>query len=214
MIHWTEIVTLLEMWKTQRYTLRGAQVPTQPLGVHLYPTRIGTERTNCCTFTAHLLSLAFVKEFSLTQWKNWMVSRDGQSSTVPGFGPRVCMEWGVASTSPAEAGPWLCQIFSNGGGHSFIIVDHDKYTDRVLTLESCGSLDGVGWRQIGAFRDVPHPGSDWVDKVTQTWKQRIDGVHAAHVVRLNITGVKDWLANDDGEVCSILSRGSTGHDVR
>lgn len=191
----SRVSDLLNQCTEQRYQLRRAQCPSQPRGVRV--SRVGTDTTNCVTFSAWLLSHAFGADFSLAQWRRWMVSSAALTvPRVPGWGPSVILEWGAGSTAPS-AGPWLIQKFSARGGHSFIILDYHKPTGRVLTLESAGSLDGVGWGQIGPLRDRFHPGRDWHLEVTQTWSSRIDDVRAAHVVGLNITGVEDWLVSGD-----------------
>ena len=189
-----ELVSLFELCKSNRYVLRRAQCPTQPYG-GVRVLRTGPDTTNCVTFTAWILSHALKPSaFTLAQWKRWMVSGTAPKVLpVPHYGPGVVVEWGCGTTEPGD-GPWLAQVFNRrGGGHSFIILDHERVTGRVLTLESCGSLDGIGYRQIGALRDVDHPGADWASKVTQTWAERIDDVKSAHVARLNITGVRRWL---------------------
>ena len=189
----SDMVGLFGLCKTNRYVLRRAQCPTQPYG-GVRVLRTGPDTTNCVTFTAWLLSHTFrPQRFTIKQWKRWMVSGDAEKiQSVPGFGPGVVLEWGFGTTAPGP-GPWLCQVFDGRSGHSFIVLDHEPVTDRILTLESIGELDGIGYRQIGALRDVDHPGADWASKVTQTWAERIDDVKAAHVVRLNITGVRRWL---------------------
>jgi hypothetical protein len=113
---------------------------------------------------------------------------------VPGYGPRVILEWGYGTTASGK-GPWLVQYFTGTSGHSLIVVDHDLKTDKILTLEAVGSLEGVGWGQIGALREVFNPGPSWAEKVTQTWSSRLDSKVAVHVVQLAISSesVQNWL---------------------
>lgn len=189
------IADLLTQMIPQTYTLHGAQCPSNPPGMTL--KNIGHETTNCCTMTAWLLGWAFGAQFTSAQWKLWMVSTtdEGNVPTVPNWGPRVCLDWGVGTTAPGD-GPCLVQYFTSAGGHSLIVLDYDPETDKILTLESNSAfgLDGCGWGQIGNLRDVFNPGLNWKDKVTQTWKSRFGEKVAVHIARLHVVGVSDWLA--------------------
>ena len=114
---------------------------------------------------------------------------------VPGYGPSVAMDWGIATTAPGR-GVWLVQYFTATGGHSMLVVDHNE-DDKILTLEanSAYGLDGAGWGEIGNLRDVPNPGLRWMDSVTQTWESRMDGKVGVHAARLAVdpASVKRWL---------------------
>ena len=182
----------------QQYRLKGAQAPSNPPGMQI--KRIGDEYNNCVLFTSWLLSWAFDgAEFTYTQWKEWMCSHTYPGvQPVPAYGPKVAMDWGIAKKSPEGTGPWLLQTFTQRGGHSYIVLDHDPATGKILTLESNAWCNGAGWHQIGALRDVLNPGPNWMDKVTQTWENRVFGPNVAvHMVELNITGVKEWLAQGE-----------------
>ena len=190
---WERVAELLGEMTEQEYKLSGAQCPSNPPGVSLQ--RIGKETTNCVLFTAWVLSYTFPNvKFTGDQWSLWMVSKSDTSSVplVPGYGPRVILEWGCGNTSPSD-GPWLVQYFTETGGHSLLVVAHDKETDKILTLEAIGSLEGAGWGQIGPLRDITNPGANWPDKVRQTWSSRFGPKRSVHVVSLNISGVKTWL---------------------
>ncbi len=117
------------------------------------------------------------------------------SERIPGYGPRVVLEWGKGTTSPGK-GSYLVQYFTENTGHSLIIVDHDESTDRILTLEASDSLDGAGWGEIGPLREVENPGKNWKDKVKQTWESRIQSKKAVHIVRLGIDprSIQGWLS--------------------
>ena len=69
-----------------------------------------------------------------------------------------------------------------------IVLQHDRKTDKILTLESNSAykLDGVGWADIGNLRDFPNPGRNWTKKVKQTWQSRFGGKVSVHIVRLKI----------------------------
>jgi len=196
-INFQVVAELMTQLVPQTYVLSGAQCPSNPPGMTL--KNIGHETTNCCTMTGWLLGWAFEGvSFTSNQWKLWMVATtdSGNVPTVPNWGPRVTLEWGVATTAPGN-GPCLIQYFTETGGHSLIVVDYDAETDKILTLESNSAfgLDGCGWGQIGNLRDVFNPGPNWKDKVSQTWQSRFGSKIAVHVTRLHITGVSDWLSS-------------------
>jgi hypothetical protein len=181
----------------QKYRLSKAECPSNPPGMSL--KRIGDDWTNCVLFTSWILSKAFEGvSFTKDQWSRWMVSTDskmiGNPPIVPNWGPKVAIEWGVATSSPGK-GVHLVQSFSGSSGHSFIVVDHCDITDKILTLESVGSHDGAGWMQIGPLREVLNPGPDWRDKVTQTWGSRFGRFDAFHISRLHVDpkSVQEWL---------------------
>lgn len=195
-VDFRHVAKLFPQMFPQRYTLHDAQCPSNPPGVTL--KNIGDERTNCVQFTSWLLSYSFTGvRFSGDQWKLWMVSKTDQGNVpiVPNWGPKVVLEWGVATTAP-ERGAYLIQYFTSTGGHSLIVVDRDPETDKILTLEAIGALDGAGWGQIGPLRDVLNPGLDWPEKVTQTWESRFGSKIAVHMARLEIDpgSIQDWLS--------------------
>ena len=194
-IDWKVVAGLLKNFTKQSYRLSKAQCPTNPPGMQLQ--RIGLEWTNCVLFTSWILANSFGGvQFTKTQWKKWMVSGDyeGSPPVVPNWGPRVALEWGVATQAPTR-GPWLVQYFTKTGGHSLIVVQHDPETDKILTLEAVAAHDGVGWFQIGHVSEIENPGSKWTDKVTQTWTSRLGTKEAVHCVSLNICpdSVSKWL---------------------
>lgn len=186
-IDFQRFVDLFPELSQQKYKLSGAQCPSNPPGMIL--KRIGYETSNCVLFTSWIVSAAFEGvEFTKDQWSNWMVSKDTPAVLpVPGYGPRVCLDWGIATTSPG-VGPYIVQYFTETGGHSLIVVQHDLETDKILTIEcnSVGKLNGVGWYEIGNLRDVPNPGKNWTNKVKQTWQSRFGSKVAVHVARLLI----------------------------
>jgi hypothetical protein len=186
-IDFQRFVDLFPEVSRQKYKLSGAQCPSNPPGMTL--KRIGYETSNCVLFTSWVISKAFTGvEFTKDQWSQWMVSKSPPKVLpVPGYGPKVCLDWDIATTSPGE-GPYLIQYFTETGGHSMLVIQHDKETDKILTLESNSAykLDGVGWADIGNLRDVPNPGKDWTKKVKQTWQSRFGSKVAVHVVRLKV----------------------------
>ena len=158
--------------------------------------RIGTETSNCVLFTSWFLSNAFEGvKFDYNSWKKWMCSSSAKGvPQTPGYGPRVAMDWGIARKAPIGRGPWLIQTFTQNGGHSYIVLDHDPKTGKILTLESNAWCNGVGWNQIGPLRECLNPGPNWMDKVTQTWQSRVFGPNVSvHMTEIRIEGVKLWL---------------------
>jgi hypothetical protein len=196
-VSFKDVAKLFPDLMSQRYLLSGAQCPSNPPGVSL--RRLGQETSNCVLFTAWLLSMAFNKQhpsvrFSGDQWSDWMVSKTPDVETIPGYGPKVVVEWGMGKPQPSSKGPWLVQWFTGTGGHSLIVLADDP-SSKILTLESNDSIDGCGWNQIGPLREIENPGPNWADKVTQTWANRIYSKRAVHIVSLNIEGVREWLEN-------------------
>ena len=195
-IDFARVADLFPQLMKQKYRLSDAQCPSNPPGMTL--RNIGDEWTNCVQFTAWLLSNAFAGvRFNKEQWRRWMVSGDyeGNPPIVPNWGPRVILEWGCGSTAPGK-GAYLVQYFTRRGGHSLIVVDYDPESDRMLTLEAIGGLEGAGWYGLGALRDVPNPGLQWAKKVRQTWSGRFDDKVAVHMVKLAIDpeSIQRWLA--------------------
>jgi len=197
-IDFKQVAALFPEMLTQKYTLHDAQCPSNPPGMRL--KNIGKERTNCVQFTSWLLSYSFAGvSFGGNQWSRWMVGGDlqGKPPIVPNWGPKVILEWGCGTTEPGK-GAYLIQSFTSSGGHSYIVVDHDEETGKILTLEATNvsKLNGAGWAQIGNLRDCLNPGLDWKDKVTQTWESRVQNPNVAvHVVRLAIDpdSIQAWL---------------------
>lgn len=182
----------------QEYLLIDAQTPEKPRGIRLRSDLIGYDTINCTQFTTWIVSTVFNTTWSSDQWARWQnTGRQRKTLQVPNYGPRVALDWKIATTSPGD-GMHLIQYFTKTGGHSMLVVDHDPETDKILTLEanSFYGLDGVGWAQIGNLRDVPNPGPNWKDFVTQTWASRIGSKLAVHSVRLsvNAASIQDWLA--------------------
>ena len=195
------IVALFPQVAKQTYDLTGGQTPVQPNGVRLSSSVVGDETINCTQFTTFLVSQAFKTRWTSDQWARWQnTGRQQPTKDVPNYGPRVALDWGVATTAPGP-GAWLIQYFTETGGHSLIVLAHDPESDKILTLESNSyyGIDGVGWGGIGNLRDVPNPGADWQSKTTQTWKSRIEGKLAVHAVRLHVEpeSIQQWLNSGD-----------------
>jgi hypothetical protein len=138
------------------YDRADGQYPWRDLaGIRL---RADKKQNNCCTFVEALL----VRAFEGTPGFSWSLERHNQMMiAVSGddFAPvTAAVESGmaVAATSPdTPPAPWsIVQGWRNdGGGHTFLVVDHDPVSDRVLVLESNASstfkLNGPGYRGFG-----------------------------------------------------------------
>ena len=195
------IVALFPQVAKQTYSLKEGQTPVQPNGVRLSSRAVGDKTINCTQFTTFLVSQAFKTKWTSDQWARWQnTGYQKKTLDVPNYGPRVAIDWGVATTAPGP-GAWLIQYFTETGGHSLIVLAHDPESDKILTLESNSyyGIDGVGWGGIGNLRDVPNPGADWQSKTTQTWKSRIEGKLAVHAVRLHVEpeSIQQWLNSGD-----------------
>ena len=196
-----DLVALFPDVEKQTYKLVGAETPVQPNGVRLSPSVVGKQTINCTQFTTFLVSQAFKTRWSSDQWARWQnTGLQKKTLNVPNYGPRVALDWGVATTAPGR-GPFLIQYFTETGGHSLIVLVHDPDTDKILTLESNShfGINGVGWGGIGNLRDVPNPGPKWQSKTTQTWKSRIGSKLAVHTVRLHVDpiSIQQWLNSGD-----------------
>lgn len=196
-VGWLDFVALFPQVMPQTYSLLDGQTPEKPKGIRLLDRCIGNKTINCTQFTTWFCATAYGRTWTSDAWARWQnTGRQKKTGQIPDYGPRVCLDWGVGTTAPGP-GPYLVQYFTQRGGHSLIVVDHDLETDKILTLEANAAYDlnGVGWAEIGNLRDVPHPGANWADKVKQTWASRIDSKKGVHVARLRVTenSVKDWL---------------------
>jgi len=139
---------------------------------------------NCCTFVEALLVRAWADTHDGFRWSP---GRHGQMmifSSDDFYSPvTAVVEAGMAmpvSDPDVPPHPWtVIQGWRRQwrNGHTFLVVDHDPDTDRVLTLESNSSgsykLDGVGFRGIGNLRDVGgEPPADWRDREEAwTWER-------------------------------------------
>jgi hypothetical protein len=160
-------------------TLPGVQLPMTP-----------PESNNCCTFVEALLVKSWADEVPDFQWsaarhhQMMIMSSDDYFSPVAAL---VESGMAIAETDPDSIpGPWtVIQGWRHQwrGGHTFIIVDHDPETDRVLTLESNSSygLNGVGFRKIGNLNALggEPPDQWWARPDLWTW-QKISATYAYH----------------------------------
>jgi peptidoglycan hydrolase-like protein with peptidoglycan-binding domain len=201
---WNLFVPLLGPAMGATYSLSGAQMPKFPPGVNFLPSKyLGEERTNCSMFTAYFLGNGFKVPFTLNQWNEWQVAKGSNESLYQGYGPWVTCQWNVAEQMPPGAVPrdgvYLVQSFTTWPkGHSWIVLDYDDATGKILTLESNTSgsgLNGVGFGGLGPIRSTN--AHDWKNRVKMTWESRTRGYAQVHMSRLAINHqtVRDWIAS-------------------
>ena len=198
-LDWSAFVPLLSPAMAATYTMPG-QMPEFPSGISLPTSYRGTERTNCTLFTAYLLGCGFGATFREDEWTRWQISA-GQNYAYDGYGPGVCADWGVAEMRPCSTiprnGVYLLQTLQGWpSGHSWIILDYDDASGKILTLESNTpgtGLNGVGFLDLGPIRSTN--AHDWKNRVTTTWEKRISKATEISMARLNIDhdSVRSWI---------------------
>ena len=200
---WSVFVPFLGPAMNATYLFSDAQMPSFPPGVSFLSSRyLGEQYTNCTMFTSYLLGNGFGGPFNLDQWNEWQVAKGGIESVYWGYGPGVCVQWGVGELMPEGAVPrggvYLIQSFTTWPkGHSWLVLDYDEATGKILTLESntTGSgLNGVGFGGLGPIRNTN--AHDWVNRTDMTWEGRTKGYSQVHMVRLAIdhATVLEWIA--------------------
>lgn len=201
--NWSEFVPFLGPAMLAKYSLSGGQVPAAPPGASFIRGQyVGKKLTNCSMFSAYLLGFGFNIDFTLDQWTNWQLSRGPSEGAYDGYGPRVVCEWGVAEMCPKGAlpkgGVYLIQSFTTWPkGHSWLVLDYDEATGKILTLESNtkgSGLDGVGFSDLGPIRSTN--ARDWKNRTKMTWEGRTKGYSQIHMARLAIdhASVLEWIA--------------------
>ena len=200
---WSDFVPLLGPAMGATYSLSGAQMPEFPPGVTFLSSKyLGEATTNCTMFTAYFCGNGFGGPFTLDQWNEWQVAKGADQSAYKGFGPWVAAEgWGVGEAMPSgsvpRGGVYLIQSFTTWPkGHSWLVLDYDEATGKILTLESNTSgsgLNGVGFGGLGPIRSTN--AHDWKNRVTMTWESRTRSYSEVHMVRLAIDHqtVLDWI---------------------
>jgi len=201
---WDDFVPLLGPAMGATYSFSGAQIPEFPPGVTFLSSKYrGEDYTNCSMFTAYFLGNGFGGPFTKDQWLEWQVAKGTDESVYRGFGPSVVCEWGNGQMMPEGSAPvggvYLLQTFTTWPkGHSWIVLDYDDVTGKILTLESNTSgsgLNGVGFGGLGPIRSTN--AHDWKSRVSMTWESRTRGYSQIYMARLSIDhqSVLDWIAN-------------------
>jgi hypothetical protein len=209
MVREADIVALLPDWEAYVYSQAWAAnypdhyyLTKRGLGL----VEASGKEIACNSFTQALITEAWARRYPQLEWsaKNWrgfILYKDPDTGFDP-FGPMteslrgdgkitmaVAVDLSDSDLSPPKPPPrwslvqgWATWQPGEGGGagHSFIIVDHHRSSDKVLTLEANRGygLDGVGMRHIGnvasekvAGRITPNRDRVWVEKANvKSWK--------------------------------------------
>ena len=198
---WASFVPLLGSAMNATYSLSGAQVPKTPPGASFLQKKyIGSKRTNCSMFSAYFLGCGFGGPFTRDHWYRWQLA-GGKSYSYRGYGPGVCVDWGVAEMMPKGAlpvgGVYLLQIMKGWPrGHSWMVLDFDEATGKFLSLEANTKgtgLNGVGFWDLGPIRSTNARG--WKSRVKTTWEKRLKPTTEVSMARLAIDhqSVLDWI---------------------
>ncbi|MEP1032416.1 hypothetical protein [Ekhidna sp.] len=175
----SHLTDLLPSFSEFTYHLRTATYPFNLEGVNV--PQAPPASNNCCTFVEAITVKAWQNSYSDFRWNN---KKHGQMmifSVEDYFSPVTCLvesEMAIA-INDQDAIPHKWSVIQGwrkewSGGHTFIILDHHKETDRILTLESnkAFGLNGVGYRMLGNFRDINKPSSDWwTESKLPTWEK-------------------------------------------
>jgi hypothetical protein len=155
---------------TYPFKLKGCNLPQSP-----------PARNNCCTFVEALVVKAWEESINNFSWNTACHSQMMILSADDYFSPITCLieqKMALAVDDDEQAPrPWtVIQGWRSKwrGGHTFIIIDYDPVTDRVLTLESNAAylLNGVGYRMIGAIAETPKPPTSWAQNESLwTWSR-------------------------------------------
>lgn len=176
------ITRLIDQFDDFSYDLKEPAYPFELKGIKVPQTPPNPKQNNCCTFVEGILVKAWADSIDTFDWNN---KRHGQMmiySAEDYFSPiTAAVESGMAiKQDDVEFPPkpwtvvqgWKTQWT---GGHTFIIVDHHKETDAILTLESNKGFDlnGVGFRKLGMARDFGNkPPENWWERPgLQTWEK-------------------------------------------
>lgn len=162
------LVSLLPDFYDFEYDLDRARYPYPITG---FKAPIAPPQTNnCCTFVEGLVVKAWENAIDGFEWSR---ARHGQMmifSADDFFSPVTALvESGIAEpVTDDDQSPHKWTVVQGwrkqwSGGHTFIILDHDPVTDKVMTLESNSAykLNGVGYRMVGNVKDFNAPPENW-----------------------------------------------------
>lgn len=186
-INESQLVELLPHFYDFTYDLDRGRYPFPLPGFKAPLSPPGPKTNNCCTFVEALVVKAW--ENAGTEGFEWGMERHKQMmifSADDYFSPVTALvQTEMAQKTPDDDQQPLPWTVIQGwrkqwtSGHTFIILDHHKDTDKVLTLESNSSykLDGVGYRMIGNIGEFNTPPSNWweIDNLW-TW-ERVKSVY-------------------------------------
>lgn len=173
------LTDLLPHFYNFEYDLHQAKYPFELSG---FKAPLAPPNTNnCCTFVEALIVKAWENAIPGFSWSMKNHEMMMIYSTEDYYSPVNCLvqaNIAISVNDPDQAPhSWtLVQGWRRqwSGGHTFIIVDHEPVTDRVLTLESnpAYKLNGVGYRMIGKIRDVHKPPKKWWENESLwTWQK-------------------------------------------
>lgn len=171
----SHLIQLLDSFKSFTYDLRNPTYPFDLNGINV--PKAPPSYNNCCTFVEAIIVKAWQEALSGFHWNPKKHGQMMITSPNDYFSPVNCLVQSDIAIKVvdenAEPHPWtVVQGWRNqwSGGHTFIVLDYHKETDRVLTLESnkAFGLDGVGFRNIGNYRDINKPDSNWWQR-TDLW---------------------------------------------
>jgi hypothetical protein len=205
---WDAFAALADKEKGAKYQLQNAQLHAAPPGMEGKLNRyIGDSTINCSMFTAYLLGHGLGGPFTSDTWGEWQLAKGATESKYRGYGPKVVTEWGKgtlihAGRKPSGGFPkpangvYLIQSFTTWPrGHSWLAIDYDEATDKVLTLEANSgyNLNGIGFAGVGNWRDV-HSLADWPAHGAPTWASRTRSYTEAYIAKLDIdiATVRNW----------------------
>lgn len=202
-VAWTSFAALLGPAQAATYSLTEGQIPRPPPGVNFLPSKyIGPTYTNCSMFTSYLLGNGFGGPFTKDQWLEWQVAKGADPKAYRGYCAAVACEWGVAAMQPPGAipkgGVYLLQTFTTWPkGHSWLILDYDETTGKILPLEANtegSGINGVGFGGLGPVRTTSP--KNWKSRTTMTWKSRTAGSSQIYMARLAIDhqSVLEWIS--------------------
>ncbi len=197
------IISLLPEFYGYTYVLHGPRypysIPYVP-GLPLEPPAAN----NCCTFVEGLLAKAWCN--TITSGFRWSEKRHGQmmiwslddyfSPVTAAVEARMAEEIDDPDAFPE---PWtLVQAWKKrwSGGHTFIVLDSHRSSQRILTLESneAFGMDGPGYREIGDLDKFPYPGADWFKSSTVwTWARFRETYPYMKLAKLAVDDVS-WVA--------------------
>ncbi len=150
---------------------------------------------DCCTFVESLCVRAFELGRPGFTWGHHRHDQMMVSDPKHPFSPvTAAIEAGIADEADA-VGPWtLVQAWRQKwkGGHTFLVVDHDPATDRVLILESNKGfgLDGPGFRALGSLDKLDCRPPDWWNRAESwTWEKVVQTYPYRRMARLQVTGL-------------------------
>lgn len=198
----TELINLLDPFKDFTYNLHQPTYPFSLKGIKVL--QAPPLQNHCCKFAEGLIT----KAYENVTGNPWNVKDHAQMMIQDAshfFSPITCLVDKQIATAADETNTperWtIIQAWRKrwSGGHTFIILDHHKPTDRVLTLESnkAYELNGVGFRMLGNYAKVGNPGPEWWKNTNlRTWQK----IKATYPIRkhceLNVTDI-EWIATGD-----------------